>query len=115
MLECELLKDKGRVVINENGEEVLQAKLILDDGMALLDDIEFSDKKIEEVSSGNVLLSSIAFLRNVEDCVIRRADEIGLDINLVTFGDFASVKKLDTIANAFGLDYSRETKKSSMR
>ena len=101
MLECNLNKSEGRVIIKENGDEVFGAKLIIDSRIAFLDDIEFSDKKTEELSSGNILQSSIVFLRNVEDAVIRKSDEIDLDIDLVTFGDFAAVKRLDAIAKAF--------------
>ena len=115
MLDCKLLKDEGRVVISENGEEVFVSKLIIDSNLALLDEIEFSDKKTEELSSGNVLQSSVAFLNRIENVVMEAVDKSGLDIDLVTFGNFASVKRLDTIAKAFDLDTSKEVKQTSKR
>lgn len=115
MLECNLLKDEGRVIVKENDEEVFECKFIGDSNIAILDDIEFSDKKIEELSSGNILQSSVAFLRRVEDVVIKTVDEMNLNVDLVAFGNFASVKKLDTIAKAFDIDNSKGVTQSNKR
>ena len=115
MLECNLNTKEGKVIVKENGAEVFGAKLIIDSRMAFLDDIEFSDKKTEELSSGNLLQSSIGFLRNVEDAVIKSSDEMGLNIYLVTFGNFSAVKRLDKVAKAFDIESSRGTTQSSKR
>lgn len=115
MLECNLNKNDGTVIIRENGEDVFKSKLVIDSNMAFLDEIEFSDKKTEELSSGNVLQSAISFLTDVEEVVIKSSDEMGLNIYLVTFGNFAAVKRLDAIVHAFNLDVSRETTQSSKR
>lgn len=115
MLECTILKDEGRVVLQENGEYVFKCNLIVSSNVAILDEIEFSDKKTEELTSGNTLFASFGFLRIVEDIVMKEVDKQGLNIDLITFGNFSSVKKLDKIAKSFGLDNSKEIKQSSMR
>lgn len=115
MLECTILKDERRVVAKENGEEVFNANLVISSNVAILDEIEFSDKKTEELTSGNTLFASFGFLRNVEDSFIKEADAIGLNVDLITFGNFASVKRLDKITKAFALENSKEVKQSSKR
>lgn len=108
MLECNLLKDEGRLVVKENGEDVFASKVVINSNVALLDEIMFSNKKKEEISSGNALEASVGFLRDVEDSFRSAADNMGLNIDFVTFGNFAVVKRLDEMANTFDLNNSRQ-------
>lgn len=109
MLEYNLLNDEGKVVVSEDSKNIFEANILLNDDVAWLDMMYFSEEKKQELNQDESFLKgSFDFLGIILNGVKRLLSEKGIEVKHVILGDFAEVKRYDLEAQKLGEEYIKE-------
>ena len=112
MLDYKLLKEEGKVLVNENEKNVFEANIIINDDVAWLDMISLGHDKTQNLqNSGSFIKGSFDLLSVVTAGVKGLLRDNGVDVKHVILGDFADVKRYDMAAAEVDEQYIKEQTK----
>ena len=102
MFSCRLFEEKNKIIVMENGKQVLDLLVDINGNEAIFEIIKISDEKKKVLNnSENFVENYFNFLYSVVTIVKNEMNENGLCIDKVKLKDLHEIKKLDDTLEIF--------------